>query len=140
MAQWPVVRALPLTGVPGRFTRRLAAITLIGQATAIAFGALVARGFAVAEGDDATGTTYLVGGGVLALVCAATAGMLRWPFGITLGWVIQVLTLASAIVLPAMVVVALIFGGLWVTSLVQGHKMEELSRRWAAEHGEGDEG
>ncbi|GAA1162666.1 DUF4233 domain-containing protein [Ornithinicoccus hortensis] len=129
------MRALPLTGVPGTFTRRFAGMTLIGQALAIGFGALVARGLALTDGDADAGRTYLIGGTILALLCVVAAGVLRRPFGITLGWLVQLLTLASALVLPAMLGVVAIFGALWVVSLVQGRKMEELSQRWAEEHG-----
>jgi len=61
--------------------------------------------------------------------------MLRRPWGITLGWVLQLATLLSAFVVPMMLVVGLIFGALWVTALVQGVKMDALTRAHAAEAG-----
>lgn len=127
------MRALPLTGVPGRMTRRLLAMTLIGQALAVFFGALVARQLAVADGATDQADTSLILGCVLAVLMVLISGMLRFPFGITLGWVAQLLTLASAIVLPAMLAIVVIFGGLWVVSLVQGHKMDSLTEQWARE-------
>lgn len=117
-------------------TRRLAAMTLIGQAMTISFGALVARQLAVADGAVDRGNTYLAAGLALAVLAVLASGLLRRPYGVTVGWVVQVLTLASAIVLPAMLFVVAIFGGLWVLSLMQGHKLDELSRQWAAEHAE----
>ena len=44
----------------------------------------------------------------------------------------QLATLASAIVVRPMLLVALIFGGLWVVALVQGRKMDDLTERYAA--------
>lgn len=141
MAECRVMRALPLTGVPGKMTRRLAAVTLAGLGMTVFFGALVARQFAVAAGDlDGRATTYLLGGTVLGLVCVLTAGLLRRPWGVTLGWVLLVLTAASAVVLPAMAIVALIFGGLWVLSLTQGYKMDRLTLQWEAENADRDAG
>jgi hypothetical protein len=48
------------------------------------------------------------------------------PFGITLGWIVQALTWASAVVVTAMVGVALVFTALWVLLLVQGMKVDRI--------------
>ncbi len=128
-------------GVPGKFARRLAAVALLGQAMTVFFGGLVARQFAVADGDpDGRATTYLIGGCALALACVLASGMLRRPGGVLLGWVIQVLTLLSALILPAMVAVAVIFGGLWWMCLSQGKKMDDMSAEWAADESPGSRG
>ena len=99
------MRALPLYGRQGKFTYRLLAIALFGQSVILSFFALVARGNA------------------LALV---VSGMMRSPVGITLGWLVQVLTWASAVLVTAMIGVALVFTLLWVLLLVQGHRVDAL--------------
>lgn len=99
----------------------------------IFFGALAARQFAVAGGEDEQATTYLIGGSALALLCVLASGLLRRPGGVVLGWVIQLLTFASAIVLPAMIIVGLIFTGVWWLCLAQGHKVDALTAQWEAE-------
>lgn len=120
--------------VPGKFTRRLSAVALLGQALTVFFGALAARQFAVAGGDpDGRATAYLIGGTALALACVVVSGVLRRPGGVLLGWVVQGLTFATAFVLPAMAIVGLIFGGLWWLCLVQGNKMDAMSAQWAAD-------
>ncbi len=120
--------------VPGKFARRLAAVALLGQAMTVFFGGLVARQLAVADGDpDGRATTYLIGGCALALLCILASGMLRRPGGALLGWVVQGLTLLSAVILPAMVAVAAIFAGLWWLCLSQGKKMDDMSAGWAAD-------
>jgi hypothetical protein len=43
---------------------------------------------------------------------------------VTLGWLIQVVTFVSAVVVPAMLGVGLIFTVLWVGSLVLCHRVE----------------
>lgn len=116
---------LPLTGVPGKMTRRLCATTLGGLGMATFLGGLVARQLAVADGDPGgRATTYLVVGCVLAVLCVAAAGLLRRPYGVTLGWGLLAATLVSAVMLPAMAAIALLFGVLWVLSLTQGHRLD----------------
>ena len=51
---------------------------------------------------------------------------MRSPVGITLGWLVQVLTWASALLVPAMVGVAVVFTLLWVVLLVQGRKVDAV--------------
>jgi len=126
------VSALTFYGAPEKMTRRLAATVIGSQGLAVFFGALVARGLASARGDAGSGSFLLVGS-VLAVLCILDAGLLRRPWGITLGWLLQVATLLSALVVPMMLVVGLIFGALWVTALVQGGRMDELTRQHLAE-------
>ncbi|MGB7449530.1 MAG: DUF4233 domain-containing protein [Ornithinimicrobium sp.] len=125
--------------VPGRMTRRLAGVALLGQAMTVFFGALVARQFAIA-GDEPEGraTVYLVGGVGLAGLCVLASGVLRRRGGVLLGWSAQVLTLASALVLPAMAIVALIFGGLWWMCLAQGGKIDDIRAQWERDEAAGE--
>lgn len=118
---------LPLYGTQGKFTFRLLAVALFGQAIILSFFALVARGNAIAGGSAEDGSRLLWSGLGLALLSLVAAGLTRRPFGITLGWLVQALTWASAILVPAMIGVALIFTGLWVLLLVQGLKADALS-------------
>lgn len=121
----------PVFGVPRPMTRRLAAVVLAGQTPVVLFGALALWGLASAQHDDRAGV--LLGLGLtLTALCVVAAGLLRRPIGVTLGWVVQVGTLAAALVAPMAVVVALVFGGLWVTALVQGRKMDDLTAAHAA--------
>jgi hypothetical protein len=58
---------------------------------------------------------------------------MRRPWGVTVGWVVQALTLLSALVVPMMLVVGLFFLALWVTCLVKGAQVDaEMARREAA--------
>ena len=117
---------LPVYGRQGKFTFRLLAIALFGQAVVLSFFARVARANAIAAGrlDDAD-DLLRVGLG-LSLLALVAAGLMRRPYGITLGWVVQALTWASALLVTAMVGVALVFTALWVLLLVQGTKVDRL--------------
>lgn len=116
-------------GTLGKFTRRMLAVVLVGQGLSISFGALVARALSASAADGRDGQWLWAGMG-LAVLCIATAGLLRQPWGVTLGWVCQALTLASAVVVPMMLVVGLIFLGLWILCLVQGERLDHA----VAEH------
>ena len=139
--------ALPLYGVPGKMTRRLAAVVIGTQGLAVFFGALVARGLAIAgvargvggaSGGAFPASSLLLAGSLLAVLCLLDAGLLRRPWGVTVGWALQIATLASASVVPLMLLVGLLFGALWVTALVQGHAMDEHTKavdaQWYAAH------
>ncbi len=122
-----------LYGRQGKLTFRLLAITLGGQAVVLSFFALVARGQAVADGRAADGGRALWVGLALALLALVAAGLMRRPVGVTLGWLVQVLTWASAALVTAMVGVALVFTALWVLLLVQGSRADALVAEREAE-------
>ena len=110
----------------GILTRRLCGATLLAQALSVFFGALVAWRLAQAF-NEGEAQAYLVGGVGLAVLCVVAVGALRTRHGVALGWLVQGLTLASALVLPAMVIVAGIFGTLWFLCLRHGRRMDEVN-------------
>jgi hypothetical protein len=111
-------------GSLGKFTWRMLATVLAAQGIVVFLGALVARGLANAVGDDRDSTWLWVGVG-LALLCFVAAGLMRRPWGVTLGWIIQVATFLSAAVVPAMLAVGVIFLALWVGSLILCRRVED---------------
>ena len=44
-------------------------------------------------------------------------GLLGRPWGVSVGWVLQVCVLLTGLVVPAMLVLGVVFGGLWVAAL-----------------------
>ncbi|HZX98842.1 MAG TPA: DUF4233 domain-containing protein [Dermatophilaceae bacterium] len=125
--------ALSFYGIPGKMTRRLLGVVIGTQGLAVFFGALVARSLAAVEGSH-TSSSFLLIGSLLAVLCILDAGLLRRRWGISVGWVLQIATLACAFIVPVMLLVGLLFGALWLTALVQGRKMDEHTRavdaRW----------
>ena len=117
---------LPFYGTQGKFTFRLLAMALFGQAIILSFFALVARGNAIADGRPDDGRQLLWVGLGLAVLALVAAGLMRRPYGITLGWVVQALTWASAVLVTAMIGVAIVFTALWVLLLVQGMKVDRI--------------
>lgn len=128
---------LPLYGRQGRLTFRLLALALAGQAVLLSFFALVVRALAIADGRAAEGTRLLWVGLGLAVLALAGSGLMRSPVGISVGWAVQLLTWASALLVPAMVGVAVVFTGLWVLLLVQGLKADALVARRESEAASG---
>ncbi|TWP37646.1 DUF4233 domain-containing protein [Leekyejoonella antrihumi] len=126
-----MIGSLLLYGVGERMTRRFAALVIGSQSLVVFFGALVAYALAKAQGQAAH-TAYLTVGIVLALLCIMAAGTLRRPWGVALGWSIEIATLISAVVVPMMFVVGLIFIALWATALVQGRKMDDMTKNFTA--------
>ena len=123
-----LMSVLVFHGVPGKMTRRVAGVVIGTQGLAVFFGALVARALAAVKNPSTAGT-FLLTGSLLALLCILDAGLLRRPWGVTLGWVLQLATLACAFIVPLMLPVGLLFGALWVTALVQGHRMDDHTER-----------
>ncbi len=121
---------LPLTGRLGTFTWRMAATVLAAQSVLLFFGALVARGQAIAGGGD--GSQVLLVGVGLGMLAIVAAGLMRGPLGLPLGWLVQVATWASALVVPAMIAVGVIFTGLWLYCLVKGPRAEAAHARAVA--------
>lgn len=104
----------------GRAVRaRLAATCLALEAFLVFFATLAAS--AVSALPDGTVWT---GGGLLTLVCLLAAGVVRRPGGVAVGWVVQVLVLATALVLPAMIVMGLVFAALYGWFVVLGGRID----------------
>lgn len=66
----------------------------------------------------------IVGGAVVGLACIAVAGMITKPWAITAGWVIQVIIAVSAILVPAILLVVVIFGGMWGYATIMGARLD----------------
>jgi uncharacterized membrane protein HdeD (DUF308 family) len=95
-----------------KMQRRLCAIVLSFEGLMVLFGALVASRMS----DVSSGTALAVGGG-LALACVLASGALRGRHGILLGWVLQVLVIATGFVVTAMFFMGAAFACLWLAAL-----------------------
>jgi hypothetical protein len=104
-----------------KMTRRLCAVVLLFEGLVVFFGALVASRM---SDDVSSGTALAVGGG-LALACILASGLLRSPSGIPVGWGVQVLVLATGFVVPAMVILGLVFGALWIAAIRIGRMVAQ---------------
>ncbi|AOX44482.1 DUF4233 domain-containing protein [Microbacterium sp. CFBP 8790] len=74
----------------------------------------------------------IVGGVVMAVAMVAVAGLLQHRAAIVVGWGLQILLLLGGFLVPALAVVALIFGGMWAYATIKGAALDRQNARRAA--------
>ena len=72
----------------------------------------------------------IVGGAVVATLMIALAGMITKPWAIGAGWALQAVVALSAILVPAILLVVVVFGGMWGYATIMGARLD--ARRPAA--------
>jgi hypothetical protein len=75
----------------------------------------------------------VVGGSVFAVLMVAASGVVRWRWGIIVGWVMQVVLALAALLVPAILIVAIIFGGMWAYATIKGAALDRRNARFAAD-------
>lgn len=98
---------------------RLAAVCLGLEAFLVFFATLVA-----ARLSDLPATTVWLAGGGLALACLVGAGLVRRPGGMVVGWVLQLLVVATGFWVPAMFVMGAVFVAMWMWFAVIGARID----------------
>ncbi|MEN2740818.1 DUF4233 domain-containing protein [Microbacterium sp. X-17] len=74
----------------------------------------------------------IVGGAVVAVLMLLTAGLLRHRWAIWVGWALQVLVALSAFLVPTMLIVAVIFGGMWAYATIKGASLDRRNAQLRA--------
>ncbi|MBM7472732.1 DUF4233 domain-containing protein [Subtercola frigoramans] len=74
----------------------------------------------------------LGGGAALCILLLATIPLLSRPIGIIMGWTLQGLILASALLVPLMLVVAVLFGTMWIYCMVKGARIDRENAQLAS--------
>ena len=118
---------------PRGLAEKLGAIVLGFEAIVVALGGLTIYGLRVLP-EGVEPWWAIVGGGVVAVTMVVTAGLLAKRAGVVLGWILQVIVLASALLVPAMLVIALIFGGMWAYAMIAGGRVDRAAARRASGH------
>ena len=110
----------------------LGSIVLAFEAVVVFLGGLVIYGLkATPAGVEPW--WGIVAGAVLAALMILVGRLLRYPWGIALGWVLQFVVALGAILLPAVGVVALIFGGMWAYATIKGASLDRRNAALAAQ-------
>lgn len=113
-------------------TAQLAAIVLGFEAVIVALGGLVIWGLKVLP-ESVPNWWALVGGAVVSIAMVLTAGYVHRQAGIVTGWVLQGIVAASAVLVPTLLVVALLFGAMYAYATIQGPRIEARGRTAAPE-------
>lgn len=75
----------------------------------------------------------IVGGALMGAAMVAISGLLRHRWAIVVGWALQVILALGGILVPALAVVALIFGGMWAYATIKGAALDRQNARRAAD-------
>ena len=103
--------------------QKLAPIVLGFEAIVVFLGGLTIFGLRVLP-DPIADWWAIVGGAVLALACIGIAGLITKPWAIAAGWAVQLIVGLSAFLVPAMLMVVLVFGGMWGYATIMGAKLD----------------
>ncbi|WP_106814052.1 DUF4233 domain-containing protein [Microbacterium timonense] len=75
----------------------------------------------------------IVAGSVLAVLMILTARLVRYRWGIVVGWVLQAVVALGAFLVPALAIVALIFGGMYAYATIKGAALDRRNARRTAD-------
>lgn len=75
----------------------------------------------------------IVAGSVVAVLMIVTGRFVRYPWGIALGWALQVLVGLGAFLEPAIGLVAIVFGALYAYATIKGTALDRRNARLRGE-------
>ncbi len=113
----------------------LASIVLGFESVIVFLGGLAVYGLRALP-DGIADWWGIVAGTVLAVVMIATSGLVRYRWGIVLGWVLQGILALGAILVPALALVALIFGAMYAYATIKGGALDRRNAARAATNGD----
>jgi hypothetical protein len=109
----------------------LASVVLGFESIVVFLGGLVVYGLGALP-DTISDAWGIAGGSVLALLMVFTVPVLRHTWGIAVGWGLQLLVALGAFLVPALGVVALVFGAMYAYATIKGGELDRRNARGAA--------
>ena len=110
----------------------LATIVLGFESIVVFLGGLVVYGLKALPASIEPWWGIVAGAVVAALMMFATR-VVRYRWGIVLGWALQAVVLLGAFLVPALAIVALIFGGMYGYATIKGAALDRRNARLAAD-------
>ena len=110
-------------------TEMLLSIVLVLEAFLVFFVTLVVYGLKSLEPALAFG-----GGAALILALFLTSGVLRYGWGVWIGWILQVVLVATGFLVPLMFFIAACFVAIWVFCFVRGRQIDHQKAAFAADN------
>ena len=106
--------------------RRLCGTVLVMEAVIVLLAIVPAKMMEHVSG----GTAAALGGGIalVAILLAGCVGRPRMGWALYAGSALQLLVIASGVVIPAMYILGVIFSALWFTGIWLGCKVESANR------------
>jgi Protein of unknown function (DUF4233) len=125
---------------PRSIRQTLASMVLAFEIIIVFLAALVIWGLAPTENGTLGLPPWvaLAAGGVLIILLVLTIGLLRFRWGYTVGWVLQVLIVAAGFLNPAMFFVGALFGGMWWYCMIAGARIDRERTASIADPGKED--
>ena len=104
-------------------TESLLSIVLGLEAVLVFFIALTVYGLHALPPLEA-----FVGGAALVILLALATRIVRYSWGVWVGWVLQAALLATGILLPALYIAAALFVAMWIFCFVRARQIEHANR------------
>ena len=118
---------------PTSTQKALASIVLGFELFIVALFGLTIFGMSVLEPRE---MGLFVGGGLALMILIGLVGMRRGRFGILVGWIVHILMLLTAFILPMSLIVSVLFSALWVYCMVRGARIDRDRAAWFASQGD----
>jgi hypothetical protein len=67
------------------------------------------------------------GGALLVVLLALTTRVVRYPWGVWVGWVLQALLVSTGILLPALYIAAAFFVAIWIFCFVRARQIDRVN-------------
>lgn len=103
-------------------TESLLSIVLGLEAVLVFFIALTVYGLHALPPLEA-----FVGGAILVLILALATRIVRYSWGVWVGWVLQAVLLATGILLPALYIAAALFIAMWIFCFVRARTIDRAN-------------
>lgn len=112
---------------PRGLAQKLGSIILAFEAIVVGLAGLTIFGLR-SLGPDIAPWWGIVGGAVVGVAMLVAAGLMGSRTGIVMGWILQVIVLLSALLVPAILLVAIVFGGMWTYAMIVGGRTDRAAR------------
>lgn len=110
-------------------TESLLSIVLGLEAVLVFFIALTVYGLHALAPAPAFG-----GGAALVVLLALATRVVRYSWGVWVGWLLQLVLLATGLLLPVLYIVAIVFVAIWVFCFVRGRQIDHQNANRISEH------
>ncbi len=100
-------------------TESLLSIALVLEAFLVFFVTLTVFGLRALPPVPA-----FVGGATLIVALVVTGRLVRYPWGVWLGWVLQAVLIATGFLIPIMFGIGAAFAGIWIFCFIKGRQLD----------------